>query len=401
MFINFFLRLKESKIPVSLNEFLMFLKALEFNFTQYDVNKFYYLARACLVKDEKLIDKFDVIFSEYFNSIDKIEIEDVLSFLNVPKNWLERLFKKKFSDEEIKKIKSLGHFDQLIETLKKRLLEQKKRHEGGNKWIGTSGTSPFGAYGFNPEGIRIGQHESMHRKAVKVWDKRNFKDFDETRELDNRGFQVALKRLRMWARTGIEDEFDIEQTIKETAKKGYLDIKTQKERENSIKILLFLDVGGSMDDYIELTEKLFSAAKNVFKNLKYFYFHNCLYEGVWKNNERRWTERFSTLEIFRTYGKEYKCIFVGDASMSPYEILMPGGGNEHYNDEPGSVWLKKAIEQWPSNLWINPTPRENWQYSHSTNLIREIFKNRMVPLSVEGIEEGTKILSKKKTDNIK
>ncbi len=400
MFLNFFLKLKESKIPVSLNEFLTFLKALEFNFVQYDVNKFYYLARACLVKDEKLIDKFDIIFGEYFNSIDKIEIDDVLKFLNIPKDWLDRLFEKNFSDEEIKKIKSLGDFDKLIETLKKRLLEQKKRHEGGNKWIGTSGTSPFGAYGFNPEGIRIGQHKSRHRKAVKVWDKRVFKNFDESRELDNRGFQVALKRLRQWARTGIEDEFDIEQTIKETAKKGYLDIKTRKERENSIKILLFLDVGGSMDDYIELTEKLFSAAKNVFKNLKYFYFHNCLYEGVWKNNERRWTERFSTLEIFRTYGKEYKCIFVGDASMSPYEILMPGGGNEHYNDKPGSVWLEKAIDQWPANLWINPTPFENWKYSHSTNLIKEIFKNRMVPLSVKGIEEGTKILSKKNNQSV-
>ena len=393
MFLDFFLKLKESKIPVSLNEFLMFLKALESNLVQYDVNKFYYLARSCLVKDEKLIDKFDIIFGIYFNSLEEIEIEDVLEFLNIPQEWLMKIFEKKFSSEEIKKIKSLGSFEKIIETLKKRMLEQKKRHQGGNKWIGTSGTSPFGAYGYNPEGIRIGQHESRHRKALKVWDKRIFKNFDETKELDNRGFQVALKRLRRWARTGIDDEFDIDQTVKETARNGYLDIKTRKERENSIKIILFLDVGGSMDNYIELTERLFSAAQNVFKNLKYFYFHNCLYEGVWRNNARRWKERYSTTEIFRTYGKEYKCIFVGDASMSPYEILSPGGGNEHFNEETGSVWLQRAIMQWPSNLWINPSPKDEWEYSHSTHLIREIFNNRMVPLTVQGIQEGTQILS--------
>ena len=395
MFINFFLKLQDSKIPVSMNEFFTFLKALKFDLVEYDLDKFYYLARTCLVKDEKLIDKFDIIFGQYFNSLEKIEIDDVLKFLDIPNEWLDKLFEKKFSEEEMKKIKSLGNFEKIIETLKKRLLEQKKRHQGGSKWIGTSGTSPFGAYGFNPEGIRIGQNESRYRKAVKVWDKRIFKDFDETNEIDNRGFQVALKRLRKWARTGVEYEFDIDQTIKETAKKGYLDIKTRKERENSIKILLFFDVGGSMDDHIEITERLFSAAKNVFKNLKYFYFHNCLYEGVWKNNERRWTERFATSEILKTYGTDYKCIFVGDASMSPYEILMPGGGNEHYNDEPGKVWLERVINQWSSNLWINPIPKHEWDFSHSINLIREIFNNRMVPLTIEGIEEGTKILSKK------
>ena len=281
-----------------------------------------------------------------------------------------------------------------METLKKRLEEQKKRHQGGNKWIGTSGTSPFGAYGYNPEGVRIGQESSRYRKAIKVWDKRVFKDFDDRRELDSRGFQVSLKRLRQWARTGINDEFDIEETIKDTAKNGYLDIKTKKERENSIKIILFLDVGGSMDDHVRKIESLFSAAKNVFKNLNYFYFHNCLYEGVWKNNSRRWEERFLTTEIFRTYSKEYKCIFVGDAAMSPYEIMIPGGGNEHYNEEPGNVWLERAINQWPSNLWINPIPEDQWDLSQSTSLIKEIFQNRMVPLTVEGIEKGTKILSK-------
>ena len=271
-------------------------------------------------------------------------------------------------------------------------MEQKKRHQGGNKWIGTSGTSPFGSYGYNPEGIRIGQHRSIHRKAVKVWDKRNFKDFDDTQTLDNRGFQVALKRLRQWARTGSQEEFDIEETIRDTAKNGYLDIKTRKEKENSIKILLFLDVGGSMDDHIQNVEKLFNAAKNVFKNLNYFYFHNCIYEAVWKNNSRRWEERFSTEQIIRTYGKEYKCIFVGDAAMSPYEILMPGGGNEHFNDETGKVWLERVISKWPSSLWINPNPEEYWESYHSTEIIKEIFNQRMVPLTIKGIKEGTRIL---------
>ncbi len=395
MFLDFFLKLKDSKIPVTLNEFLDFLRALEFNFAQYDVNNFYYLSRMCLVKDEKLIDKFDIVFGQYFNSIEKIEIEDVLKFLNLPKEWLDKLFEKNFSSKEINKIKSLGNFEKLIETLKKRLSEQKNRHQGGNKWIGTSGTSPFGAYGYNPEGIRIGQNDSRYRKAVKVWDKRVFRDFDDTQELNNRGFQVALKKLRQWARTGVSEEFDIEETIKDTAKNGFLDIKTRKERENSIKIILFLDVGGSMNDHVEKVEKLFNAAKNVFKNLNYFYFHNCLYEGVWKNNSRRWEERFSTLEIIRTYGKEYKCIFVGDAAMSPYEILMTGGGNEHFNEEPGRVWLQRAINRWTSNLWINPIPKEDWNHSHSTNIIQEIFDQRMVPLSIQGIEEGTKILKNK------
>ncbi len=395
MFLDFFFKLRNAKIPVSLNEYLVFMQALTGNFIQYDIQKFYYLARACLVKDERLIDRFDLIFSQYFKSIELIEIEDVLKKLDLPKKWIEKLVERHFSENEIKKLKSFGSFEKLMEILKKRLKEQKKRHEGGNKWIGTAGTSPFGAYGFNHEGIRIGQDKSRHRRAIKVWDKRDFKDFDCDNELNNRGFKVALKRLRNWARTGIKEELDIERTVKDSAKNGYLDIKTIKERENSIKILLFLDVGGSMDDHIQQIENLFSAAKNVFKNLNYFYFHNCLYEGVWKNNFRRWEERTSTLEILRTYGKEYKCIFVGDASMSPYEIISPGGGNEHFNDEPGSVWLERAINQWPSNIWINPLPKKNWGYSHSTSLIKEIFQNRMFPLSINGIEEGTRILTKR------
>jgi uncharacterized protein with von Willebrand factor type A (vWA) domain len=395
VFLNFFLKLKNSNIPISLNEFLVFLKALKLDLVRFDIKKFYYLTRTCLIKDEKLFDRFDVIFGEYFNSLEAIEINDILSFLNLPKEWLEKLFERNFSRKEINKVKSLGNFEKLIETLKKRLKEQKNRHQGGNKWIGTSGTSPFGAYGYNPEGIRLGQDQSRHRRAVKVWDKRIFKNFDDTNQLDNRSFQVALKKLRQWARTGLDDEFDIDETIKDTAKNGYLDIKTRKEKENSIKILLFLDVGGSMDDHIDLVERLFSATKSVFKNIEYFYFHNCLYEGIWKNNSRRWEERFSTSEVFRTFGKEYKCIFVGDASMSPYEILMPGGGNEHFNDEPGKVWLERAIDQWPSNLWINPIPVDQWDYSHSISLIKEIFSEKMVPLTIKGLEKGIKVLSKR------
>ena len=395
MFLNFFLKLKNSNIPISLNEFLVFLKALKFDLVRFDIKKFYYLTRTCLIKDEKLFDRFDIIFGEYFNSLEAIEINDILSFLNLPKEWLEKLFERNFSRKEINKIKSLGSFEKLIETLRKRLKEQKNRHQGGNKWIGTLGTSPFGAYGYNPEGIRLGQDQSRHRSAVKVWDKRIFKNFDDTNQLDNRSFQVALKKLRQWARTGLDDEFDIDETIKDTAKNGYLNIKTRKEKENSIKILLFLDVGGSMDDHIDLVERLFSATKSVFKNIEHFYFHNCLYEGIWKNNSRRWEERFSTSEVFRTFGKEYKCIFVGDASMSPYEILMPGGGNEHFNDEPGKVWLERAIDQWPSNLWINPIPMDQWDHSHSISLIKEIFSEKMVPLTIKGLEKGIKVLSKR------
>jgi uncharacterized protein with von Willebrand factor type A (vWA) domain len=395
MFLDFFFKLKNSRIPVSLNEFFSFLEALKLDFIEYDMNKFYYLARASLVKDERLIDRFDLVFGEYFKGIDSIELDDILKSFDVPKEWLQKMLDKHFTKEEMDEIKSLGGFDQLIKTLEQRLKEQEKRHQGGNKWIGTAGKSPFGAYGYNPEGIRIGQHERGQGKAVKVWDKRVFKDFDDTRELDTRGLQVALKRLRQWARTGIEEELDIDETIGQTAKNGYLDIKTRQERENSIKILIFFDVGGSMDDYVGQVENLFSAAKNVFKNLNFFYFHNCLYESVWKNNSRRWKEQFSTSEIFRTYGKEYKCIFVGDASMSPYEIIVPGGANEHFNQEPGQVWLERAITQWPSNVWINPTLEKYWNHSQSTSIIKEIFSNRMVPLSVKGIEEGTKILSKK------
>ncbi len=395
MFLDFFLKLRDSKIPVTLREYLSFLEGFQLDIVQFDINKFYYLARTSLVKDEKLIDRFDIVFGNYFNSLDQIEIDDVLKQLSIPNTWLKKLFERYFSKEEMDKVKSQGDYEKLIEKFKKRLNEQKKRHQGGNKWIGTSGTSPFGAYGYNPEGIRIGQSESRYKSAIKVWDKRNFKDFDDRNELNSRGFKIALKRLRQWARTGVNEELDLEETIKDTAKNGYLNIKMRKEKENSIKLLLFLDVGGSMDEHIIKVESLFSAAKNVFKNFKHFYFHNCLYEGVWQNNLRRWEERFSTEQILRTYGREYKCIFVGDASMSPYEILMPGGGNEHFNQISGKAWLEKALYQWPSHLWINPIPKKYWKITDSIKIINNIFHNKMVPLSIKGIEKGTEILSKK------
>ena len=394
MFLDFFLKLKNAKIPVSLNEFLDLLNALNNEVISYDVNEFYYLARTCLAKDEKLFDRFDLVFGEYFKSIERIELEDVMSSMDIPDDWIKQMFNRYFTEDEINRIKSKGGIEKLLKTLKQRLKDQKKRHQGGNKWIGTSGTSPFGAYGYNPEGIRIGQDKRRHGKAIKVWDKRIFKDFDNTKEFNNRSFKVALKKLRQWARTGINQELDIEETISDTAKNGILNIKTKRERENSIKVLLFLDVGGSMDSHIEQVEQLFSAASNVFKNLHYFYFHNCLYEGIWKNNNRRWNERLSTYDVIRTYGKEFKCIFVGDATMSPYEIVIPGGGNEHFNDEPGRVWLERAITQWPSYIWINPVIEKYWEYSESTMIIKDIFKNRMVPLTLDGIDKATRILAK-------
>ena len=394
MFLDFFFKLKNAKIPVSLNEFLNLLNALDNQVISYDVNAFYYLARTCLIKDEKLFDRFDLVFGEYFKSIERIELEDVMSSMDIPDDWIKQMFNRYFTEDEINRIKSQGGIEKLLKTLKQRLKDQKKRHQGGNKWIGTSGTSPFGAYGYNPEGIRIGQDKRRHGKAIKVWDKRIFKDFDNTKEFNNRSFKVALKKLRQWARTGINQELDIEETISDTAKNGILNIKTKKERENSIKVLLFLDVGGSMDSHIEQVEQLFSAASNVFKNLHYFYFHNCLYEGIWKNNNRRWNERLSTYDVIRTYGKEFKCIFVGDATMSPYEIVIPGGGNEHFNDEPGRVWLERAITQWPSYIWINPVIEKYWEYSESTMIIKDIFQNRMVPLTLDGIDKATRILAK-------
>jgi len=392
MFLPLFTNLRDAKLPVSLREYLDFLAAVKTGMVLYDVEGFYYLARASLVKDERNLDKFDQVFAHTFKGMEDLSVQDVINAVDIPEDWLRKMAEKQLSPEEMAEIESLGGFDKLMETLKERLKEQEGRHQGGNKWIGTAGTSPFGAYGYNPEGVRIGQDKSRHQRAVKVWDKRDFKNLDDSVELGTRNIKVALKRLRRWARDGADDELDLNGTIRATAEHGYLDIQTRPERRNAVKVLLFLDVGGSMDPYIKLVEELFSAAKTEFKHLEYFYFHNCLYEGVWRDNRRRWTEQTSTHEILRTYGPDYKCIFVGDAVMSPYEIAYPGGANEHWNPEAGSVWLTRTIEAWKHNIWINPLPEKHWQYTHSIKMIEEIFENRMYPMTLKGIEEGMKEL---------
>ena len=394
MFIQFFENLRKSGVPVSLREYLTFLEALSKNLTTYEIENFYILGRTIMVKDERHLDRFDRAFSYTFNGLEEISLQDIINIKELPQDWLMKLAEKHLSKQEMEEINSLGGFEKLMETLKKRLEEQKSRHQGGNKWIGTAGTSPFGAYGYNPEGIRIGQNESRHKKAVKVWDKRNFKNLDDTIEIGTRNIKVALKRLRKWARDGAEEELDIDKTIQSTAENGYLDVKTRPERRNAVKVLLFLDVGGSMDPYIKLVEELFSAARSEFKHLEYFYFHNCIYEGVWRDNRRRWTEQIPTDEIIRTYGNDYKCICVGDASMSPYEIAFPGGANEHYNAEAGQVWLNRIRCQWPNNLWINPVKQNLWGYTQSIEMIKEIFENKMVPMTLEGLEQGMKELAR-------
>ena len=394
MFIQFFENLRKSGVPVSLREYLTFLEALSKNLATYEIENFYILGRTIMVKDERHLDRFDRAFSYTFNGLEEISLQDIINIKELPQDWLMKLAEKHLSKQEMEEINSLGGFEKLMETLKKRLEEQKSRHQGGNKWIGTAGTSPFGAYGYNPEGIRIGQNESRHKKAVKVWDKRNFKNLDDTIEIGTRNIKVALKRLRKWARDGAEEELDIDKTIQSTAENGYLDVKTRPERRNAVKVLLFLDVGGSMDPYIKLVEELFSAARSEFKHLEYFYFHNCIYEGVWRDNRRRWTEQIPTDEIIRTYGNDYKCICVGDASMSPYEIAFTGGANEHYNAEAGQVWLNRIRCQWPNNLWINPVKQNLWGYTQSIEMIKEIFENKMVPMTLEGLEQGMKELAR-------
>ena len=395
MFIPFFETLRKSGVPVSLREFLTFLEGMKTGLATYDVEAFYYLARAAMVKDERNIDKFDRAFATAFEGLEQISIDQVLQSVEIPGEWLEKLAEKHLSEEERKEIEALGGFDKLMETLKKRLEEQKGRHQGGNKWVGTAGTSPFGAYGYNPEGVRIGQKESRHKRAVKVWDKREFRNLDDTVELGTRNIKVALKRLRRWVREGANEELDLNGTIRATAEHGYLDVKTRPERHNAVKVLLFLDVGGSMDPHIKVVEELFSAARSEFKHLEYYYFHNCLYEGVWRDNRRRWDEQMPTDEVLRTYGPDYKCIFVGDASMSPYEIAYPGGANEHWNAESGQVWLERARDQWSSNLWINPVPEKYWGYTHSIQMIRDIFgPDRMVPMTLDGLGRGMRELTR-------
>ena len=395
MVLPFFENLRAARIPVSLREYLGFLEGIKAGLVTYDIDGFYYLARAIMVKDERHLDRFDQAFATTFSGLDEINFEEMVKQTEIPEDWLRKLAEKNLSAEDMAEVEALGGFDKLMETLKKRLEEQEKRHQGGSKWIGTAGTSPFGAYGYNPEGVRIGQHESRHQRAVKVWDKREFRNLDDSVELGTRNIKVALKRLRRWARDGATEELDLDGTIRATAENGYLDVKTRPERRNAVKVLLFLDVGGSMDPHIRIVEELFSAAKSEFKHFEHFYFHNCLYEGVWKDNTRRWNDQIDTHEILRTYGSDYKCIFVGDASMSPYEIAYVGGANEHYNTEAGETWLARARDQWPAHLWINPLEERYWRYTQSIAMIQSIFgQDRMVPMTLSGIESGMKLLTR-------
>jgi uncharacterized protein with von Willebrand factor type A (vWA) domain len=395
MFLPFFDALRRNAVPVSLREFLAFLEAVKAGLVTYDTEAFYFLARTTLVKDERNIDKFDRAFASAFAGLEEITPEQVLEAMDLPRDWLEKMAEKHLSPEDRAEIEALGGFDKLMETLRQRLAEQKGRHQGGNKWIGTAGTSPFGAHGYNPEGVRIGQDRSRHQRAVKVWDRREFRNLDDTVELGTRNIKVALKRLRRWARDGAHEELDLGGTIRATAEHGYLDVKTRPERRNAVKVLLFLDVGGSMDPYVKVVEELFSAARAEFKHLEYYYFHNCLYEGVWRDNRRRWDAQVPTHEVLRTYGGDYKCIFVGDASMSPYEIAYPGGANEHWNAESGATWLGRARAQWPSVLWINPVPEHHWRHTQSIGMIREIMgPEAMVPMTLEGLSRGMKVLGR-------
>ena len=392
MFTGFFHKLKKTGIPVSIREYLDFISGLGKGVTQLDTNMFYYFARSSLVKDEKYFDRFDKVFSEFFEGALNAG-EEILA--NIPEQWIKDALQKNLSEEEKRKIESLGGWDKLLETLKERLKEQKKRHQGGNKWIGTGGTSPFGSGGYNPEGIRIGNEGKRQGKAVKVWEQRLWSNFDDTKTLGIRDIRVAVRRLRKFAREGVPEEFDIDETVTSTAKNaGYLDVKLRPERKNRVKILLFLDVGGSMDPHIEACEEIFSAAKSEFKNLEHFYFHNCIYEILWKNNPRSSQDIISTYDVLRKFGSDYRIIFVGDASMSPYEITYPGGSIEHWNEEAGIVWLDRLSAHFDSITWLNPEPRKFWNSSESNRIINEIFDGNMFELNLKGIEEAMKVLAR-------
>lgn len=392
MFLPFFETLRRGGVPVSLREYLTFLDALSKNLVTYDIDGFYYLARAAMVKDERHIDRFDRAFAESFAGLEAIPPEAVMEAVELPAEWLEKLAEKLLTPEERAEIVALGGFDKLMETLRQRLAEQEGRHQGGNKWIGTAGTSPFGAHGYNPEGVRIGQDKSRHQRAVKVWDRRDFRDFDDRVELGTRNVKVALKRLRQWARHGAAEELDLPGTIRASAEQGFIDVKTRPERRNAVKLVLFLDVGGSMDAHVTLVDELFSAARAEFKHLEHYYFHNCLYEGVWRENRRRREALIPTWEVLNRFGADYKCLFVGDAAMSPYEISHPGGANEHWNPEAGAVWLDRARAQWPAHVWLNPLPEAHWRHTPSIAMIREIFEGRMFPLTLDGITRAMKTL---------
>ena len=391
MFITFFHELKAAGVPVTVREYLTLMEAMDKDVAARRVEDFYYLSRTVLVKDERNLDKFDRVFGQVFKGLELLSDGEEV---HIPEEWLKKLAEKYLTPEEMKEIQALGGWDKLLETLAKRLAEQKGRHQGGSKWIGTAGTSPFGAYGYNPEGIRIGQDKGRHGRAVKVWDKREFRDLDGDVELGTRNIKIALRRLRKFARTGAAEELDLPGTIRQTARQGWLDVQLRPERRNAVKVLLFLDVGGSMDWHIKACEELFSAARAEFKHLEVFYFHNCIYERVWRENRRRFQETTPTWELLHTYPHDYKAIFVGDASMSPYEIVQPGGSVEHMNAESGETWMRRVLATYPHAVWLNPAPERDWGYTASIRMIRQLLEGRMFPLTLEGLDGAMRELGR-------
>ncbi|HRW67282.1 MAG TPA: VWA domain-containing protein [Candidatus Competibacter sp.] len=393
MMTDFFLKLRQAGLPVTLTEFLTLLEALSQRVTAHDIDEFYYLARATLVKDERHYDRFDQVFGSHFKGL--ATLFDEMIGAEVPLEWLRKLAELTLSEEDKQLIESLGGWEKLMETFAQRMAEQEGRHQGGNKWVGTAGTSPYVAYGYNPEGIRIGQETSRHRRAAKVWDRREFRNLDDTVELGTRNIKLALRRLRRFAREGAAQELDLDDTIRSTARNaGYLDLKMVPERHNAVKVLLVLDVGGSMDDHIRVCEELFSAARGEFKHLEYFYFHNMVYESLWKDNRRRYTEKTETVSMLHTFGRDYKLILVGDATMSPYEVTYPGGSVEHFNPEAGDVWMSRLLAAYPQAIWLNPQPQNRWSYVPSIQMVRELMGDRMYPLTLEGLERGIRALQR-------
>jgi uncharacterized protein with von Willebrand factor type A (vWA) domain len=389
MFVAFFHELKTAGVPVTLREYLTLMEAMEQDLAGRRVEDFYYLARTALVKDERNLDKFDRVFGHVFKGL---ELMSEALTPEIPAEWLKKLAEKYLTEEERKEIEAVGGLDKLLELLRQRMREQKGRHQGGKKWIGTAGTSPFGAYGYNPEGVRIGQDGNRNFRAVKVWDRREFKDLDDQVELGTRNIKIALRRLRKFARTGAPEELDLDGTIKGTAHKGYLDILMRPERHNAVKVLLFFDVGGSMDWHVKATEELFSAARSEFKHMEHFYFHNCLYEKVWKENRRRFDDTTPTWDVLHTYPHDYKVIFVGDASMSPYEIMAPGGSVEHFNEETGAAWIERVARTYPACVWLNPVAEKDWDYTQSIRIMRQLMGGRMYALTLEGLDKAMREL---------
>ncbi len=391
MFMQFFTELRQAKVPVSLKEYLMLMEGLDKMVIDRTVEDFYYLSRAALVKDEKNIDRFDQVFGHVFKGLEKV---DGVGTADIPAEWLEKISEKFLTEEEKAQIEAMGGFDKLMEALAERMKEQKERHEGGNKMIGTGGTSPFGANGYHPEGIRIGQDKGRHGKAIKVWDKREYKNLDDSVELGTRNIKVALRRLRKWVREGATEELDMSGTIRGTAEKGYLDIQMRPERRNKVSVLIFFDVGGSMDSHIKICEELFSAARSEFKNMEFYYFHNCLYETVWKDNRRRHAEKLNTWDVLHKFSSDYKVIFVGDATMSPYEITYPGGSVEHWNEEAGAVWVDRVAQIYEHMVWLNPTAERHWQHTPSVEVMKQLVNDRMYPLTLEGLEKAMRELAR-------